>query len=165
MGGRRRRRRRIVRVSRRLRDRRRERSCRRRCRLREQRHGRNEFANVLCNVLRPHASRSSHKVRTVHHEMHLGFLNIVYGSTRAQSRRSSTSSVPGAPHISSRNDLHKSTRGDMPYLNKAGIEEEDVRLVERNSFRCPFPFNSVARAGWITMFVHIKSKFCSIRSD
>jgi len=100
----------------------------------------NELADMLDNILRPHAYWSSHEVRTVHRnapgllEQHL----LAHSSARQRSR------LVHPKCINSWNDLCKSTGGDVPYLDKARIEKKNVRLMERDSFCSSFPFNSVA---------------------
>jgi hypothetical protein len=86
-----------------------------------------------------HASWSSHKVHTVHRNAS-GLLEhlLAHSSARQRSR------LVHPRCINFWNDLCKSTGGDVPYLDKARIEETNVRLMERDSLCSSCPFDSVA---------------------
>lgn len=71
----------------------------------------------------------------------------------------SASSVPDATHVVAWYDLCKTTGLDVPDLDEARIEQENVWRVPGDVLGCAFPFDRLHRPTGVTVTVDVQTKF------
>ena len=70
------------------------------------------------------------------------------------------SAVPDAAHVVTRYDLGQATGLDVTDFDEAGVEEKDVWWVPCNVFCSALPLDALYSPAWVSVAVHIQSKFC-----
>lgn len=130
------------------------------------RDGRDQLEYVLRNRSRTSLSRWTRRrprLCRVHHTMHPRFLcHALRPTFRSRCIRLATcsaTSVPDTSHIVTRYDLCKTAGLDVPNLDEARVEKENVWRMPSDVLGCAFPFDRLHRAAGITVTVDVQTEF------
>lgn len=118
---------------------------------------------MLCNSSRPESStRSGDGVGCVHHSVDARLLRHPLRPALGpgvDDVGAQPAAVPQAVDVAAGDDLHETAGRDVPDLDEARVEEQDVGRVDGDLLGGAFPFDGAQRATGFAVLVHVKPEF------